>query len=149
MDFKELHPQAIARRADRTRSLVHNGPLTLISLSPSLSSLPSPPPSNRLAPSNHDRIQRLRHEFQQAQSVPEEPDDRRRTYSFEQPWVSVWDPAIKLHNMESFTTTPLPALRRMLNMLASWLARWTTARRWVNVKFASTAVELIITNFHH
>ncbi|XP_027146949.1 par-3 family cell polarity regulator alpha, b isoform X3 [Larimichthys crocea] len=42
--------------------------------------------SNRLAPSNHDRIQRLRQEFQQSQTVPEDPDDRRRTYSFEQPW---------------------------------------------------------------
>ncbi|KAM9323197.1 par-3 family cell polarity regulator alpha, b isoform 1-T1 [Pholidichthys leucotaenia] len=45
--------------------------------------------SNRLTPSNHDRIQRLRQEFQQAQNVPDDPDDRRRTYSFEQPWVSV------------------------------------------------------------
>ncbi|XP_075900602.1 partitioning defective 3 homolog isoform X2 [Nelusetta ayraudi] len=44
--------------------------------------------SNWLAPSNHDRIQRLRHEFQQSQTVPEDPDDRRRTYSFEQPWVA-------------------------------------------------------------
>ncbi|XP_070775694.1 par-3 family cell polarity regulator alpha, b isoform X2 [Enoplosus armatus] len=44
--------------------------------------------SNRLAPSNHDRIQRLRQEFQQSQNVPDDPDDRRRTYSFEQPWVS-------------------------------------------------------------
>nr|XP_020497448.2 partitioning defective 3 homolog [Labrus bergylta] len=42
--------------------------------------------SNRLTPSNHDRIQRLRQEFQQSQNVPEDPDDRRRTYSFEQPW---------------------------------------------------------------
>ncbi|KAM9845122.1 par-3 family cell polarity regulator alpha, b isoform 2-T2 [Aulostomus maculatus] len=42
--------------------------------------------SNRLAPSNHDRIQRLRQEFQQAQNIPDDPDDRRRTYSFEQPW---------------------------------------------------------------
>ncbi|KAJ8396088.1 hypothetical protein AAFF_G00021610 [Aldrovandia affinis] len=41
--------------------------------------------SNRLAPSNHDRIQRLRHEFQQARQ-DDDPDDRRRTYSFEQPW---------------------------------------------------------------
>uniref|UniRef100_A0AAZ3SMK9 PDZ domain-containing protein n=1 Tax=Oncorhynchus tshawytscha TaxID=74940 RepID=A0AAZ3SMK9_ONCTS len=47
----------------------------------------SPPCSNRLAPSNHDRIQRLRHEFQQARE-DDDPDDRRRTYSFEQPWVS-------------------------------------------------------------
>uniref|UniRef100_A0A3B3CZT6 Par-3 family cell polarity regulator alpha, b n=1 Tax=Oryzias melastigma TaxID=30732 RepID=A0A3B3CZT6_ORYME len=53
--------------------------------SPSLFSLPS----NRLTPSNHDRIQRLRQEFQQAQNVPDDPDDRRRTYSFEQSWVSV------------------------------------------------------------
>uniref|UniRef100_A0A3Q3WDB8 PDZ domain-containing protein n=1 Tax=Mola mola TaxID=94237 RepID=A0A3Q3WDB8_MOLML len=44
--------------------------------------------SSRLAPSNHDRIQRLRQEFQQSQSGPDDPDDRRRTYSFEQPWVS-------------------------------------------------------------
>uniref|UniRef100_A0A4W5QKI4 Par-3 family cell polarity regulator alpha, b n=1 Tax=Hucho hucho TaxID=62062 RepID=A0A4W5QKI4_9TELE len=43
--------------------------------------------SNRLAPSNHDRIQRLRHEFQQARG-DDDPDDRRRTYSFEQPWVN-------------------------------------------------------------
>uniref|UniRef100_A0AAQ6AHC9 PDZ domain-containing protein n=1 Tax=Amphiprion ocellaris TaxID=80972 RepID=A0AAQ6AHC9_AMPOC len=43
---------------------------------------------SRLTPSNHDRIQRLRQEFQQAQNVPDDPDDRRRTYSFEQPWVS-------------------------------------------------------------
>ncbi|KAM9719202.1 LOW QUALITY PROTEIN: partitioning defective 3 homolog [Menidia menidia] len=42
--------------------------------------------SNRLTPSNHDRIQRLRQEFQQAQVAPDDPDDRRRTYSFEQPW---------------------------------------------------------------
>uniref|UniRef100_A0A3Q1DBT0 PDZ domain-containing protein n=1 Tax=Amphiprion ocellaris TaxID=80972 RepID=A0A3Q1DBT0_AMPOC len=45
-------------------------------------------PPSRLTPSNHDRIQRLRQEFQQAQNVPDDPDDRRRTYSFEQPWVS-------------------------------------------------------------
>uniref|UniRef100_A0A8C1N6X7 Par-3 family cell polarity regulator n=1 Tax=Cyprinus carpio TaxID=7962 RepID=A0A8C1N6X7_CYPCA len=38
---------------------------------------------NRLAPSNHDRIQRLRQEFQQAKQE-EEPDDRRRSYSFQQ-----------------------------------------------------------------
>uniref|UniRef100_A0AAZ3PPP9 PDZ domain-containing protein n=1 Tax=Oncorhynchus tshawytscha TaxID=74940 RepID=A0AAZ3PPP9_ONCTS len=45
------------------------------------------PSADRLAPSNHDRIQRLRHEFQQARE-DDDPDDRRRTYSFEQPWVS-------------------------------------------------------------
>ncbi|XP_005994883.1 partitioning defective 3 homolog isoform X2 [Latimeria chalumnae] len=41
--------------------------------------------SNRLNPSNHDRIQRLRQEYQQARQE-EELEDRRRTYSFEQPW---------------------------------------------------------------
>uniref|UniRef100_A0AAR2IMY3 PDZ domain-containing protein n=1 Tax=Pygocentrus nattereri TaxID=42514 RepID=A0AAR2IMY3_PYGNA len=46
-----------------------------------------PADSNRLAPSNHDRIQRLRHEFQKARQEEEEPDDRHRTYSLEQPWV--------------------------------------------------------------
>uniref|UniRef100_A0A8B9LJ66 Par-3 family cell polarity regulator alpha, b n=1 Tax=Astyanax mexicanus TaxID=7994 RepID=A0A8B9LJ66_ASTMX len=48
-----------------------------------------PADSSRLAPSNHDRIQRLRHEFQQSRQEDEEPDDRQRTYSLEQPWVSV------------------------------------------------------------
>ncbi|KAI5106553.1 partitioning defective 3-like, partial [Silurus meridionalis] len=44
--------------------------------------------SNRLAPSNHDRIQRLRQEFQQAKQE-EEPDDRPRTYSLQQqPWAN-------------------------------------------------------------
>ncbi|XP_036374586.1 partitioning defective 3 homolog [Megalops cyprinoides] len=42
--------------------------------------------STRLSLSNHDRIQRLRHEFQQARQ-DDDPDDRRRTYSFEQPWA--------------------------------------------------------------
>nr|XP_014427822.1 partitioning defective 3 homolog [Pelodiscus sinensis] len=45
----------------------------------------SPVDSNRSTPSNHDRIQRLRHEFQQAKQ-DEDVEDRRRTYSFEQPW---------------------------------------------------------------
>uniref|UniRef100_A0A8C2DSB7 PDZ domain-containing protein n=1 Tax=Cyprinus carpio TaxID=7962 RepID=A0A8C2DSB7_CYPCA len=39
--------------------------------------------SSRLAPSNHDRIQCLRQEFQQTKQE-EEPDDRRRSYSFQQ-----------------------------------------------------------------
>ncbi|XP_077416028.1 par-3 family cell polarity regulator alpha, b isoform X2 [Vanacampus margaritifer] len=52
---------------------------------------PERPPSadsNRVAPSNHDRIQRLRQEFQQAQNVSDDDadDDRRRAFSFEQPW---------------------------------------------------------------
>ncbi|XP_019748437.1 par-3 family cell polarity regulator alpha, b isoform X4 [Hippocampus comes] len=52
---------------------------------------PERPPSadsNRVAPSNHDRIQRLRQEFQQAQNVPDADadDDRRRAFGFEQPW---------------------------------------------------------------
>ncbi|XP_069912293.1 partitioning defective 3 homolog isoform X21 [Oryctolagus cuniculus] len=42
---------------------------------------------SRAAPSNHDRIQRLRQEFQQAKQE-EDAEDRRRTYSFEQPWPS-------------------------------------------------------------
>lgn len=45
----------------------------------------SPIDSNRSTPSNHDRIQRLRQEFQQAKQ-DEDVEDRRRTYSFEQPW---------------------------------------------------------------
>uniref|UniRef100_A0A8C1U1R3 Par-3 family cell polarity regulator n=1 Tax=Cyprinus carpio TaxID=7962 RepID=A0A8C1U1R3_CYPCA len=41
------------------------------------------PGPDRLAPSNHDRIQCLRQEFQQTKQE-EEPDDRRRSYSFQQ-----------------------------------------------------------------
>ncbi|XP_069912291.1 partitioning defective 3 homolog isoform X18 [Oryctolagus cuniculus] len=49
---------------------------------------PKPSPvDSRAAPSNHDRIQRLRQEFQQAKQE-EDAEDRRRTYSFEQPWPS-------------------------------------------------------------
>nr|XP_045004622.1 partitioning defective 3 homolog isoform X5 [Jaculus jaculus] len=51
------------------------------------SSKPSSGDSNRSTPSNHDRIQRLRQEFQQAKQ-DEDVEDRRRTYSFEQPWPS-------------------------------------------------------------
>ncbi|XP_060247752.1 partitioning defective 3 homolog isoform X7 [Meriones unguiculatus] len=46
-----------------------------------------PGDSNRSTPSNHDRIQRLRQEFQQAKQ-DEDVEDRRRTYSFEQSWPS-------------------------------------------------------------
>uniref|UniRef100_A0A8C7ZL88 Par-3 family cell polarity regulator n=1 Tax=Oryzias sinensis TaxID=183150 RepID=A0A8C7ZL88_9TELE len=42
---------------------------------------------NAMTPSNHDRIQRLRHEFQQAKQE-EDLDGHKRSYSFNQPWVS-------------------------------------------------------------
>uniref|UniRef100_A0A2H6NDT4 Partitioning defective 3 homolog n=2 Tax=Micrurus carvalhoi TaxID=3147026 RepID=A0A2H6NDT4_9SAUR len=48
-------------------------------------------PVDRSAPSNHDRIQRLRQEFQQAKQ-DEDVEDRRRTYSFEQPWRHTQNP---------------------------------------------------------
>nr|CBN81751.1 Partitioning defective 3 homolog [Dicentrarchus labrax] len=48
---------------------------------------PAAPDSSEMAPSNHDRIQRLRHEFQQAKQE-EDPEDLRHTYSFNQSWVS-------------------------------------------------------------
>uniref|UniRef100_A0AAY4DHJ4 PDZ domain-containing protein n=1 Tax=Denticeps clupeoides TaxID=299321 RepID=A0AAY4DHJ4_9TELE len=45
-------------------------------------------PHNRLVHNKHERIERLKHEFQQAKHE-DDPDERRRTYSFEQqPWVS-------------------------------------------------------------
>uniref|UniRef100_A0A671YTW3 Par-3 family cell polarity regulator n=1 Tax=Sparus aurata TaxID=8175 RepID=A0A671YTW3_SPAAU len=40
-----------------------------------------------MTPSNHDRIQRLRHEFQQARQ-DEDLEDHRHIYSLAQPWVS-------------------------------------------------------------
>uniref|UniRef100_A0A8C4DY07 Par-3 family cell polarity regulator n=1 Tax=Dicentrarchus labrax TaxID=13489 RepID=A0A8C4DY07_DICLA len=46
---------------------------------------PAAPDSSEMAPSNHDRIQRLRHEFQQAKQE-EDPEDLRHTYSFNQSW---------------------------------------------------------------
>uniref|UniRef100_A0A8C7ZJG1 Par-3 family cell polarity regulator n=1 Tax=Oryzias sinensis TaxID=183150 RepID=A0A8C7ZJG1_9TELE len=45
------------------------------------------PDSTQMTPSNHDRIQRLRHEFQQAKQE-EDLDGHKRSYSFNQPWVS-------------------------------------------------------------
>ncbi|XP_043117600.1 par-3 family cell polarity regulator alpha, b isoform X7 [Puntigrus tetrazona] len=45
-----------------------------------------PSTTDRLTPSNHDRIQRLRQEFQQVRQEEAEPDDRHRSYSLEQPW---------------------------------------------------------------
>lgn len=91
LDFKELHPAGHFRlrwwnQVTCSQWTSHTHPSSPPPLF-CLSSLPS----NRLTPSNHDRIQRLRQEFQQSQNVPDDPDDRRRTYSFEQPWVSVWN----------------------------------------------------------
>ncbi|XP_018553764.1 partitioning defective 3 homolog [Lates calcarifer] len=48
---------------------------------------PAAPDSSQMAPSNHDRIQRLRHEFQQAKQE-EDLEDHRHTYSFDQSWAS-------------------------------------------------------------
>ncbi|XP_051554292.1 partitioning defective 3 homolog isoform X2 [Myxocyprinus asiaticus] len=45
-----------------------------------------PSTSDRLVPSNHDRIQRLRQEFHQIRQDEAEPDNRHHTYSLEQPW---------------------------------------------------------------
>ncbi|KAM9839267.1 partitioning defective 3 homolog [Aulostomus maculatus] len=45
------------------------------------------PESSQMAPSNHDRIQRLRHEFQQAKQE-EDLEDHHHTYSYDQSWVS-------------------------------------------------------------
>uniref|UniRef100_A0A673C4U1 PDZ domain-containing protein n=1 Tax=Sphaeramia orbicularis TaxID=375764 RepID=A0A673C4U1_9TELE len=42
---------------------------------------------SQMTPSNHDRIQRLRHEFQQAKQE-EDLEDHRHTYSFDQTWTS-------------------------------------------------------------
>nr|XP_019943058.1 PREDICTED: partitioning defective 3 homolog [Paralichthys olivaceus] len=42
--------------------------------------------SSQMAPSNHDRIQRLRHEFQQA--IQEDLEDHQHIYSSDQSWVS-------------------------------------------------------------
>ncbi|XP_060920141.1 partitioning defective 3 homolog isoform X2 [Labrus mixtus] len=48
---------------------------------------PAAPDSSQMAPSNHDRIQRLRHEFQQARQE-DDLEDHRHTYSLEQSWAS-------------------------------------------------------------
>uniref|UniRef100_A0A3Q3KBR8 PDZ domain-containing protein n=1 Tax=Monopterus albus TaxID=43700 RepID=A0A3Q3KBR8_MONAL len=42
---------------------------------------------SQMAPSNHDRIQRLRHEFQQAKQE-DDLEDHRLTYMFDPSWVS-------------------------------------------------------------
>ncbi|XP_033507110.2 par-3 family cell polarity regulator alpha, b isoform X5 [Epinephelus lanceolatus] len=75
-DYPHIHPHHQHQHSDSLYTQV----------SKARNDRPPSADSNRLAPSNHDRIQRLRQEFQQAQTVPDDPDDRRRTYSFEQPW---------------------------------------------------------------
>ncbi|XP_076837526.1 par-3 family cell polarity regulator alpha, b isoform X2 [Brachyhypopomus gauderio] len=47
-----------------------------------------PSDRNTLMPSNHDRIQRLRHEFR-ARQVEAEPQEMRSTCNLEQPWTCV------------------------------------------------------------
>uniref|UniRef100_A0A8C9R756 Par-3 family cell polarity regulator alpha, b n=1 Tax=Scleropages formosus TaxID=113540 RepID=A0A8C9R756_SCLFO len=44
--------------------------------------------SNRLAPSNHDRIRRLRQEFQQARQDDEGDEEQQQGYAHDQQWVS-------------------------------------------------------------
>ncbi|XP_041670517.1 partitioning defective 3 homolog [Cheilinus undulatus] len=48
---------------------------------------PAAPDSSQMAPSNHDRIQRLRQEFQQARQE-EDLEDHRHTYGLDQSWMS-------------------------------------------------------------
>uniref|UniRef100_A0A8C4IDY7 Par-3 family cell polarity regulator n=1 Tax=Dicentrarchus labrax TaxID=13489 RepID=A0A8C4IDY7_DICLA len=83
---EEEHPYAGINPLNSSVDSGHNTLYTQVSKA--RNDRPPSADSNRLAPSNHDRIQRLRQEFQQSQTVPDDPDDRRRTYSFEQPWVT-------------------------------------------------------------
>ncbi|XP_077470850.1 par-3 family cell polarity regulator alpha, b isoform X1 [Stigmatopora argus] len=77
---------------DRYPRLQHHHQHSDSLYTPASKAQPERPPStdsNRVAPSNHDRIQRLRQEFQQAQILPDDvgdADERRRPSSFEQPW---------------------------------------------------------------
>ncbi|XP_030612054.1 partitioning defective 3 homolog isoform X2 [Archocentrus centrarchus] len=48
---------------------------------------PAAPDSSQMAPSNHDRIQRLRSEFQQAKQ-DEDLEDHQHSFSFNQSWAS-------------------------------------------------------------
>lgn len=66
--------------------------MSVLSRSNTTSPTISPPlcvsTSSEMTPSNHDRIQRLRHEFQQARQ-DEDLEDHQHIYSLAQPWVSV------------------------------------------------------------
>ncbi|XP_034027833.1 partitioning defective 3 homolog isoform X2 [Thalassophryne amazonica] len=48
---------------------------------------PAAPDSSQMTPSNHDRIRRLKHEFQQAKQE-EDLEDHRHTYSFDHSWAA-------------------------------------------------------------
>ncbi|XP_029313893.1 partitioning defective 3 homolog [Cottoperca gobio] len=50
---------------------------------------PAAPDSSQMAPSNHDRIQMLRHEFQQTRQE-DDVEDHRHTYSFNQSWLNAF-----------------------------------------------------------
>ncbi|KAG7276055.1 hypothetical protein CRUP_020577, partial [Coryphaenoides rupestris] len=80
----ETQRMKMEQESNPTPSTATSSPTPPSTPTPTRPPMDGPPPQT--APSNHDRIQRLRQEFQQSQTVPEDPDDRRRTYSFEQPW---------------------------------------------------------------
>ncbi|XP_075968718.1 partitioning defective 3 homolog [Anarhichas minor] len=49
---------------------------------------PAAPDSSHMAPSNHDRIQMLRHEFEQSRQEDDDVEDHSHAYGFNQSWVS-------------------------------------------------------------
>ncbi|KAJ8272485.1 hypothetical protein GJAV_G00089650 [Gymnothorax javanicus] len=75
-------------RAQSPRDHAHTLDTLYAQVSKSRNGRPPTADSNQLALSNHDRIQRLRHEFQQARQEESDSEERRRTYSFEQPWAT-------------------------------------------------------------
>ncbi|KAM6900623.1 partitioning defective 3 homolog [Xenentodon cancila] len=90
------HPYHLPQSPQSPQSL--HSPLNLESNGPPLEALYaqvnkprngrlSAPDSSQMAPSNHDRIQRLRHEFQQAKQE-DDLEDHQHTYSFGPSWMS-------------------------------------------------------------
>ncbi|KAG7259892.1 hypothetical protein CRUP_026690 [Coryphaenoides rupestris] len=60
---------------------------------------------SHVAPNNHDRIQRLRHEFQQALQE-EEPEDQHHTCNPEQPWVRARCSETQARHLQDIETQP-------------------------------------------
>lgn len=80
-----------------------------------------------MLPSNHDRIQKLRHEFQQAKQE-EDQEEQRHAYSFNQPWVSV----LTGSSSSAWGAAPEPGraetYRRKFPATHCWTLQWCVSR---------------------
>lgn len=84
-------------------------------------------PCREMVPSNHDRIQKLRHEFQQARQE-EDQEEQRHAYSFNQPWVSVLTGSPASARGAAPEPGRAETYRRKFPATRRWTLRWCVSR---------------------